>query len=246
MVALVNYLLAPRVGRKRIKNPESSFPEKVSILIPCRNEYENIGILLENLKAVKYGILEILVYDDNSDDNTAEIVLHYAATDHRIKLIPGKTKPQGWQGKTHACDQLSRNASGKYMLFLDADVRMTADGFYSLYKDMLTKDYDLMTVFPSQLCVSKGEKLVVPVMHRILLTLLPVPLMRQKFFSSLSAANGQVMFFKSVTYNSYHLHERFKMAVVEDISIVRFMKREKLNVMCFLGNGYIHCRMYTS
>lgn len=245
-IALINFLTAPRVGKTAFTQSNFQLPDKVSVLIPCRNEELNISTLLNDLKNIQQGILEILVYDDDSDDNTARITERCATTDSRIRLIYGKKKPEKWMGKSYACDQLSRNASGKYILFIDADVRISAYGFLSMYKEVENRNLDLLTVFPSQLCLTTGEKIVVPVMHRVLLTLLPLFLMQQKRFSSLSAANGQVMFFRTITYNTYKLHQRFNSTVVEDIAIVRFLKREKLNAMCFLGNGYICCRMYNS
>ena len=59
----------------------------VSIVIPARNEEENIGSCIDSLLAQDYpsDLMEIIVVDDQSDDNTASIVKSYQ--DKRIKLI---------------------------------------------------------------------------------------------------------------------------------------------------------------
>lgn len=129
---------------------------------------------------------------------------------------------------------------------MDADVRISVQGLYALQRSMHKHKYDLMTVFPTQICLSYGEQLVVPVMHRVLLTLLPLCLMKQSFFPSLSAANGQVMLFDAETYRIHAFHSMFRKEVVEDIAIVRYIKKRKMKAMCYLAEGWIECRMYRS
>jgi glycosyltransferase involved in cell wall biosynthesis len=67
---------------------------KVSIIIPTFNAADTIHIALESLMNQTMRNLEILVVDDCSTDNTAEVVENYAARDRRIKLIV-KEKNEG-------------------------------------------------------------------------------------------------------------------------------------------------------
>lgn len=61
------------------------FTEKISVIIPARNEEENIGALLKKLSEQTYPSLltEIIVVDDHSEDNTAAIVAGF----DNVKLI---------------------------------------------------------------------------------------------------------------------------------------------------------------
>src|SRR3972149_1006586 len=93
----------------------------VSILIPARNEAENIKRCLRSLLKQDYPNIEILVLDDNSDDGTSISVKKLAEKDKRIRLIAGKPLKKGWLGKCYACWQLSKYAKGKYLIFTDAD-----------------------------------------------------------------------------------------------------------------------------
>ena len=72
------------IFRQKIRNADSYTGDLVSVLIPVRNEENNIGLLLDNLQKIKNGILEIIVYDDQSTDNTAKIVTDYSTLDSRI------------------------------------------------------------------------------------------------------------------------------------------------------------------
>ena len=69
-------------------NTSKDFPQKsVSVIIPVRNESENIALLLEDLLAQDYpqALLEIIVVDDFSDDNTATLVKQFPR--EKVKLI---------------------------------------------------------------------------------------------------------------------------------------------------------------
>ncbi len=79
----------------------------VSILIPARNEEKNIGILLNDLLNQDYNNIEIVVFNDQSEDKTAEIVTEYTIRDTRISMISSTGLPEGWLGKNFACNSLA-------------------------------------------------------------------------------------------------------------------------------------------
>ena len=108
---LINLIL----NLKSIRTPSTraGLPEKpplISVLVPARNEEENIGNCLESLRSQDYPNFEVIVIDDNSGDNTTAIVTEYAARDNRIRLISGKPLPDDWAGKPFACQQLAEEA----------------------------------------------------------------------------------------------------------------------------------------
>ncbi|MCB0516790.1 MAG: glycosyltransferase [Chitinophagales bacterium] len=73
---------------KTFEIPQSFVPQQsVSVLIPARNEAANIGACLNSICVQHYPqhLLEIVVINDHSEDETAEIVASYAAKG--VKLI---------------------------------------------------------------------------------------------------------------------------------------------------------------
>ena len=218
---------------------------KVSLLIPARNEEQNISNLLTDLLEQDYRNLEILVFDDESTDSTAAVVRQFASRDERIRLISSGGLPEGWLGKNFACFSLSREASGEYFLFLDADVRIGRGAIADTISLAEEKKLDLLSVFPKQILVSAGEKSTVPVMNYILLSLLPLILVRKTSFPSTGAANGQFMLFRADTYQVFQPHETVKGSWVEDILIARLYKRRGASMATCVGNDSIRCRMYS-
>ncbi len=218
----------------------------VSVLVPARNEENNICNLLDDLSLQNYKNLEILVYDDLSEDDTGSQVKNCIKKDNRIKLIEGKNLPAKWLGKNHACHQLALNARGDYLVFVDADVRMKPGMIMNGLAHLERYNLDLLSVFPVQKMHTFAEKITVPVMNWILTGLLPLILTRKSSRHSLSAANGQFMLFRAETYHKHKFHAIHRNSFVEDIGIVRTMKKKRLPVHTVLSNGDISCRMYNS
>jgi len=239
LVAFVNLVFS-----QKFPKTNTDFNGLVSILIPARNEEKNIGNLLTDIQNQDYQNIEILVFNDLSTDRTAEIVSEYSKLDNRIKLIHSSGLPDGWLGKNYACHTLSHHAKGKYFLFLDADVQISNNIVINTIG--LSKKYNLglLSIFPKQIMISKGEQISVPVMNYILLSLLPLILVRKLNFPSLAAANGQFMLFDSAKYLQFLPHEKMKANKVEDIEIARFYKKNNIKIAVLTGNNTITCRMY--
>ncbi|QHT67467.1 glycosyltransferase [Rhodocytophaga rosea] len=228
--------------------PYSSQPhtELVSILVPARNEALNIPHLLASIQQQEYSNYELIVLDDDSSDETAAIINQFVTTEPRCKLISGKPLPEGWLGKNWACHQLAMLASGKYLLFVDADVRIGEGFIRSAIQEMKRKNLSLLSVFNDQVMLSAGEKMVVPLMHYLLLTLLPLRLVYSTKNHQIAAASGQCMLFEAEAYHTHQFHQQAKAEVVEDIYIMQRVKKAGLTGAACLANGLIHCRMYSS
>ncbi|MBN8704448.1 MAG: glycosyltransferase family 2 protein [Bacteroidetes bacterium] len=233
-------------GSTRLQLVSASTSRKISILIPARNEEKSLPKTLEALLQLPDPIHEILILDDFSTDATAAIVSVVSRHEPKVKLITGNPLPAGWLGKNWACHQLGQQATGDFFLFIDADVILKPHSIDSAAEHFSKYRLALLSIFPDQIMITAGEKAVVPVMHHILLSLLPLPLVRKSEFPSLSAANGQFMLFDRETYQNHRFHELEKGSVAEDIRIVRRMKTLKLKVDCLLGNDLVLCRMYSN
>ena len=89
----------------------------VSIITPAYNAEAYIAETIASVLAQTYTNWEMLIVNDCSQDNTAEIVQSYAAKDKRIKLINLKQN----SGAAAARNTAIQNAKGRYIAFLDSD-----------------------------------------------------------------------------------------------------------------------------
>ncbi len=107
----------------RSRQAHRASPASVSVIIPARNEEQNLPTLLRSLAAQPVKPREILVVDDGSTDRTAEVARRLGAT-----VIVSQPLPDGWRGKTWACHQGAQAATGELLLFVDADTWFEPDG----------------------------------------------------------------------------------------------------------------------
>lgn len=242
VVALVNL----STSRKLSAGEEAGFA-RLSILIPARNEEHNLPLLLDDLLHLPERPLEIIVCDDHSEDSTYTLVSRLTAVHPHLHIFHGNDLPLGWLGKNFACYQLALHAHGDYLLFLDADVRITFQGIRTALTQARKLQTALLSVFPRQIMLTSGEKATVPLMTYILLTLLPLPLVwKISDQPALAAANGQFMLFRTAAYRRVEPHSIVRGEAVEDVATSRLYKRRGYRVACLTGIPGISCRMYTS
>ena len=108
--------------------PQTTYPSKTSftILIPARNEAENIGMLLQSIIQQEYPIdlWEVIVIDDFSTDATTKIVLQIANLYPNIQLVELSKVLQGTQlnsYKKKAIETGISMAKNDWIVTTDAD-----------------------------------------------------------------------------------------------------------------------------
>lgn len=242
LVVVVNWLSNPFLNVVE-KNTEEPF---ISILIPARNEANNLPKLFSDLKKLDDRNFEVIVCNDHSSDETENVIIEAQNQFQSLQYFNNKNLPEGWIGKNFACNQLAKRAKGDYFLFLDADVRIKSNLLGASIAYMQKHRLKLLSLFPKQYIESSGEWKTVPLMNWILLTFLPLILVRWKWFPSLSAANGQFMLFEAENYRQNLWHKKVKQYNVDDILIAKLMKKEKHKIAVLLGRNEVACRMYKS
>ncbi len=225
------------------KNIKSFFP-LISILIPARNESKNIRRCLRSLIRQDYPNYEILVLDDNSTDDTAQIVKNYAEKYKNIKLIEGKPLPNDWLGKSFACQQLADAAKGEFFLFTDADTLHFKNSISASISALLENNFDAISVFARQITVSFHERMMVPFANYFLLAFLPLLLVLKSKNPLFCTAIGQFMLFKKSVYEKIGGHFSVRKEILEDIHISKQVKRHGYKFMIFDGKNNFYCRMY--
>ena len=106
----------------------------VSIIIPAFNEAKTIGLCLESLRNQTDVPLEIFVIDDGSTDATAQIVKQFGHNYHRVKLLK-----QGHLGPALARNLAARQARGKVLVFVDADMEFSPDFLVTLTQPIFSE-----------------------------------------------------------------------------------------------------------
>ena len=145
------------------RNPvTASGNPRVSIIVPARNEAENIQQALNTLLRLDYDNYEVIFVDDRSTDSTGEIADAMAAeANGRMKVIHVDTLPSGWLGKPHAMWTAGLESTGEWLLFTDADVHFKPDALRRAIAYAEADAADHMVLFPRMVMQSAGERMMI-------------------------------------------------------------------------------------
>src|ERR1700761_5939182 len=192
-------------------------PETISVLIPARNEERVLGESLGSLLRSRGLKLEILVLDDGSTDRTADIVRAFAAQDPRVRLLSGVPLPPDWNGKQHACHVLAQQASSDVLCFLDADVRLAPEALVSMTAFLQRTGADLVSGFPRQVTRTPLEYLLLPLIHFVLLSYLPLAAMRAFRAPGFAVGCGQFLMARRAAYRACGGHTAIRATMHDGI-----------------------------
>lgn len=135
------YLSVKHQRRKLRKNPpvyNENYKPFISIMIPAHNEHEVIEDTVENVLKLDYENYEIILIDDRSKDNTAQIIGSLAAKYKNVKaLIRDK---DAYPGKSAVLNDAMKIAQGDAILVFDADARIEPDFIKKMLPKLEPKD----------------------------------------------------------------------------------------------------------
>lgn len=242
VVPILAVLCAPALwrilGRPRFltEGSGSGRAATISIIIPARDEEENIGPLLASIVGQGAAPCEVIVVDDGSTDRTAEV-----ARGKDARVLDAAALPEGWKGKPWACQQGAGEAKGEWFLFLDADTRLEpgamekiigltsdADRVYSVCPHhRIRRPYEELSAF-FNLVMLAGVNAFGPK---------PDPSGKVGLF-------GQFMLISRKHYEAVGGHGPVRGEVLENFHLARHLAKRGIGRSCFLGRGSVQMRMF--
>lgn len=234
----------------RLRRPPADPPvvaERVSVLVPARDEAARVdACVVALLASERLRDVEVIVLDDDSSDDTADVVRRAAQGDPRLRVIDGDAAPvpDGWVGKTWACHRLADAATGSVLVFVDADVVVAPRGIAASIALLRWSGLDLVSPYPRQEADGLLPRLVQPLLQWSWATLLPLRLAETSPRESLVAANGQLLVVDARAYDGAGGHEAVRGAVLDDVELLRAVKRAGGRGVVVDGTDVATCRMY--
>jgi 4,4'-diaponeurosporenoate glycosyltransferase len=227
------FMLIWRVPQCAQAGPSSKV--NFSIIIPARDEEENLPLLLKSIAASATRPAEVIVVDDGSTDRTAAIACKFGA-----RVLTSKPRPEDWTGKCWACFQGAQQATGDVFLFLDADTYFVSGGLDRIIACWFRqKDRSaVVSLLPYHAMSAAYEQLSV-------------------FFNILMASGaggfgasskprlfGQSLLIASETYFTAGGHAAVRGIVLENLRFARILRSAGARLLCLGGRGTLHTRMY--
>ena len=239
-ITLANVFLWPRVRRAGTMDAGD-----VSVLIPARNEELNLPACLDAVRAQGEVVGQILIYDDHSSDGTAGVIDRYSRQEPRLARVQCRTIEPGWTGKNFACAELAKVATGRYLLFLDADARLEPGAVDALRQEMVNRNLQFLSCWPGLVMITTWEKVLMPMLNFVVFSIFPGPLSLYFSYPSLALAHGACMLIERQSYLEIGGHRAVRDQIFEDTRLAQLWRMRGRRGLCLDGQQIVRVRMYS-
>jgi len=238
-IAAVNFI--------QIRTPQrtSELTETIGVIVPMRNEAENVEGLVATL-AAQEGSLHFYLLDDNSEDQTFELLQRFSKGDSRFTVIKGAVLSDKWIGKTWALQQLFDSSSEEILVSIDADVRLSNDAVNKAVTALNSARLDFVSPYPRQIAQSFAERLIQPLLQWSWLTTVPLRYAESSGQQSMAVANGQFFVVRRSALSSIGGYQSVKHAVIDDVFLARELVKNGSAGIVINGSDIAQTRMYGS
>jgi chlorobactene glucosyltransferase len=220
-------------------------PPLVSVIVPARNEAHNIERCVRSILRSDWPLLEVIVVDDRSEDETGDIARAIAGSDARLRVVSGALVPDGWFGKQWACAQGARDARGATLIFTDADTVHAPDLVPRTMHAMRALDF--FTVAGFQELGSFWERVVQPqIFYMIAARFGGAGEVNRARRARDKIANGQYLCFTRAAYERVGGHESVRTKSAEDLALAQRVYELGLAGEIAIAPDQLSTRMYTS
>ena len=213
--------------------------QTISVVVPARDEAHRIAPLLDAIVGAP-GVAEVIVVDDQSSDDTADLARRAGA-----RVVSGEPLPDGWAGKAWALQQGIVAANSEWVVTLDADARPDPRLPTALVARAVAGRFDLLTVGGRFECPTPGSRWLHPAMLTTLVYRFGPP-GTSTTRPDRTMANGQCMAFPRTPFLASGAMELVRSEVVEDLALARRLATDGHRVGFLDASELLSVRMFES
>lgn len=213
--------------------------DRLSVIIPARNEARTLPVLLEDLSKEGPADMEIIVVDDHSVDATSACVREAARSDSRVRLVRCPEKPDAWSGKNWAIARGVAEASGEWLLFCDADVSIGTGTIAAAAGIIREESLDALSLIPGMANRRPG-----PAFLLACLAVSRAILFRPSAPARRGLVQGAFLAVKRSAYDAIEGHEGNKETLIEDVEMGYRLHDDGFRVRTYPARRWISTTMY--
>ena len=162
-----------------------------------------------------------------------------------VTVIPAPLLPADWTGKNNAMSAGAKVASGRWLLFTDADTAHRPGSLARAVAEAEQHGAVLLSYSPQQEVESFWEQAVMPVIFAELAATYP-PQKVSDPASPIAAANGQYLLISRAAYDAVGGHAKIAGDLLEDVAMARMVKSSGRKILFRYGADAVRTRMYRS
>lgn len=242
--------------------PPSTWP-KVIAIVPARNEAATIAQAVTSLLQQNYeGEFSVVLVDDHSEDNTAQIASQAAAkldAEARIEIRAASPLPQGWTGKLWALNEgvcrgaaplrpspaTNDHSEPTYFWFTDADIVHAPDTLHRLVARAEHDHLDLVSLMVLLQSKTFPERALIPAFLFFFLKLYPPSWIANPQARTAGAAGGCILL-RSEALQRIGGFAAIRNEVIDDCALAGAVKRSGGKLWMGLTRASVSLRAYTA
>ena len=204
----------------------------VAIVVPARNEADNIAQSVTSLLGQDYPALSLIVVDDDSNDGTADVARRAAAAhgaEAKLTIVDSRTLPAGWTGKLWAVKQgiaaAQEKFAPKYLMLTDADIVHAPDTLSWLVAQAEANGLVLTSLTARWRCENLPERVHIPAFIYFFQMLYPFAWVNRPDHPMAGAAGG-CMLVRADALRAAGGIEVIRDALIDDCTLAAAMKKQ--------------------
>lgn len=222
---------------------------KVAAVVPARNEAAHVARSIGSLLEQEYaGELAVILVDDNSADETAEIAVSLAALPggRRLTMVGGRPLPAGWTGKLWAMRQglaEEKARAADYVLLTDADIAHVPGHVAALVAKAECDGLDLVSEMVRLHAETPAERALIPAFVFFFQMLYPFAWVADPRRQPAGAAGG-TMLVSRAALDRVDGVSRIRDKLIDDCALAAEIKRSGGRIWLGHTEGAVSLRVY--
>ncbi|PAE43885.1 glycosyl transferase [Bacillus sp. 7884-1] len=222
------FLIDGLIGLRKIEALEAETSLEngplLTVIVAARNEAGQIKSSILSQLEQTYKNVEWILVNDRSTDSTGLLMNELQQKDQRISVIHIEELPEGWLGKNNALYRGFLQASGKWLLFTDADVKFEKEAFAKALNYFERHGLDHLTAAPN-LSAKKFWLKSFVAFFLFGFSYFKRPWAANNPKSKVGTGIGAFNLVSKEAYQSFGTHERVKMRPDDDLQLGMKMKQ---------------------
>lgn len=245
-ICVVSMFARKRMSRLHAnRDPLPEPAPTLSIVVPAKDEAAGLRDCVSRILAQDYPGFELVVIDDRSTDGTTQLLDVIAAAEPRVRAAHVTQLPPGWLGKCHALHVGTRELTSEWLLFVDSDVQLAPDAARRAMALAAPRGYDALSIMPQIDARSFLERAMLPLLATLWGATFRISMTNEDSRPELAFANGQFFLIRRDRYEKVGGHAAVRDQIVEDVSLMRVLKRDGARTRFMFGGELGRTRMHT-
>lgn len=214
----------------------------VSVIVPARNEADDIEQCLRSLLAQDHRNLKVIVVNDHSDDDTPQIIDRVAIEDARLVVVHNPPLQDGWLGKHNAMQAALEFVDSDLVVLTDADVEFNPACISSAVGELQTRELDLLSIVGQFQYVTFCETMLLPIYVGGSAILLSPAIENPK--SSHAMAVGAFILVRTSGLQEIGGFKAIKSQILDDVGLARAFKKKGFRISLRSAPDLMRVRLF--